>query len=139
MLNWRGRRQGRSLSKLKNLKNLATGPTRPAPPEGGAANLKGCAPCRRPPKGNRWLVIGGRLYRIGGCLDHLSVSLLDLGGTLGSSGGPSDHMVSAFVVRGCFFYDFRDLFRRPGKSFSHSNGDLDAAIAIQFQNVSDLV
>ena len=38
MLNWRGRRQGRSLSKLKNLKNLATDPTRPAPPEGGAAN-----------------------------------------------------------------------------------------------------
>ena len=45
-------------------------------------------------------IIGGRFYRIGGYLDHLSVSLLDPGDTLGSSGGPSDHMVSAFAVRG---------------------------------------
>ena len=65
----------------------------------GAANLEGFAPCRRSPADNRWLVIGGRFNRIGGCLDHLSVSLLGFGDALGSSGAPSDHMVCAFAVQ----------------------------------------
>ena len=40
--------------------------------------LAGCLP--------GWLHYCSRFYRIGGCLDHLSVSLLDPGDTLGSSG-----------------------------------------------------
>ena len=74
-------------------------------------------------------IIGGRFYRIGGCLDHLSVSLLDPRATLGTSGGPSDHMASAFVVRGWFSSDFEGLLWRSGAPFSHSNEDLDVAIA----------
>ena len=57
------------------------------------------------------------------------MSLLGPGHALGSSGGSLDHMVSAFVVRGWFFNDFGSLFWRPGAPFSHSNEDLDAAIA----------
>ena len=37
--------------------------------------------------------------------------------------------MSAFAVRGWFFNDFGGLFWRPGAPFSHSNEDLDAAIA----------
>ena len=62
-------------------------------------------------------------------MGRLSVSLLGPGHALGSSGGPLDHMVSAFAVRGWFFNDFGCLFWRPGAPFSHSNEDLDAAIA----------
>ena len=68
---------------------------------------------------NRWLVISGRFYRIGGCLDRLSVSLFGPGHALGSSGGLLDHMVSAFAVRGWFSNDFGDLFWKPGAPFSY--------------------
>ena len=44
----RGRRQGRGLPEASGSENLEPDSTRPAPPEGGAANLKGFAPCRRP-------------------------------------------------------------------------------------------
>ena len=57
------------------------------------------------------------------------MSLLGPGHALGSSGGPLDHMVSAFAVRGLFLNYFGGLFWRPGAPFSHSNEDLDAAIA----------
>ena len=36
----RGRRQGRGLPEASESENLKTDSTRPAPPEGGAANLK---------------------------------------------------------------------------------------------------
>ena len=67
----------------------------------GMAGLRASPPAAGPLKvtGNRWLVIGGRFYRIGGCLDHLSASLLSLGDVLVGSEGPSDHMVSALAVR----------------------------------------
>ena len=57
------------------------------------------------------------------------MSLLGPGHALGSSGGPLDHMVSAFAVRGWLFNDFGGIFWRPGAPFSHSNEDLDAAVA----------
>ena len=40
--------RGWGLPEAEILKILKTCPTRHAPPEGGAANIKGFAPCRRP-------------------------------------------------------------------------------------------
>ena len=57
------------------------------------------------------------------------MSLLSPGHALGSSGEPSDHMVSAFAVRGWFFNDLWGRFWRPGTQFSYQNQGLDAAIA----------
>ena len=48
---------------------------------------------------------------MGDSLDHLSVLLLGPEDALGSSGGPSDHMVSAFAVRGCPFNYFGCVFK----------------------------
>ena len=142
-----GGRGGSPLSSFevcKDLENMGTRfASRPAPLK-GCGEFTGCRLCRRPLDLDAsmlgwlsasgwllavccwlagclpgWLHYCSRFYRIGGCLDHLSVSLLDPGHTLGSSGGPSDYMVSAFAVRRRFLVCLFCLETRS--TISHPN------------------
>ena len=101
----RGRRQRGGLPEASESENLETDSTRPAPPEGGAANLKGCALCRRPLVGHR----GSQNMLFG----RPGASILAPWGTIsapwGHPGGPWEQQEGHLGVSNLILNDLREI------------------------------